>query len=309
MRAGMPYQQLVDDFLASRAAARRSPRTLAWYRYILTQLIEANDGQLPTTPEQIERWLATSRTSSYQRSRLSAVKAFYTWAVSRGRIKRKRNPVRTLSAAKPRSLPRTFTESELRAILAAARESHPMDYAAVVTLLDTGIRIGELASLTTGRIGRGELLVVGKTGERTVPISAPARAELMRLALPDPRSPIFRNLNPHGQLTNTPMTADRLGKRVRRVVIDAGLTGKRLGPHTFRHTFATEFLRRGGNVYALKAILGHSSVTTTEIYLHLVRDDIAAAHTRSTPLTELLRPQQWGLLEPVVRTTDDRAAI
>ena len=62
------------------------------------------------------------------------------------------------------------------------------------------------------------------------------------------------------------------------------------GPHTLRHTFATEYLRRGGKLWALQRILGHADVRTTEIYLHLVGEDLVKDHREVLPVREWMAP-------------------
>ena len=60
-----------------------------------------------------------------------------------------------------------------------------------------------------------------------------------------------------------------------------------MGPHTLRHSMATMYVRGGGNIYALQQILGHTSITTTSIYIHLAQGDVAADHAAHSPMARL----------------------
>jgi integrase/recombinase XerD len=70
---------------------------------------------------------------------------------------------------------------------------------------------------------------------------------------------------------------------------DAGITGRKTGPHTLRHTFGTMYVRSGGNLTALQKIMGHTDIKTTMIYVTLATSDVAADHARHSPVHTLLK--------------------
>lgn len=144
----------------------------------------------------------------------------------------------------------------------------------VALLLDTGVRLGELASLTWAGVGKGSVTVSGKTGMRTVPISQRTQEMLVGLG----------NIESLWVGRKGPLSYDGVHIALRRLVRRAGVSGKKQGPHTFRHTFATEYLRGGGSLWTLQRILGHTSITVTQAYLHLVHDDLAVGHETFSPL-------------------------
>ena len=85
----------------------------------------------------------------------------------------------------------------------------------------------------------------------------------------------------------SPLAPDGVKSEFRRIFHRAGI---KAGPHSLRHTFAAQYLRRGGKIWALQRILGHSRVTTTEIYLHLINEDVIRDHRQVSPIQEWTAP-------------------
>lgn len=173
----------------------------------------------------------------------------------------------------PKSFPRVFTRPELVRISTEAR-TDPRDAALVAFLLGTGARIGEVASLRWPHVRMGAVTITGKTGPRVVPL--PAQAQRLMAGLGD-GSAVW--VGPKGPLTQ-PGLRGVIFKLLRRAHVD----GKRASPHTFRHTFATEFLRLGGSLQQLQRILGHSSITQTMVYVHMVESDLLVGAEAHSPL-------------------------
>ena len=156
------------------------------------------------------------------------------------------------------------------------------DKALVLTLLDTGLRLGEITSLHVADLQDGWLMVNGKTGERQVPVST----EVLGL--------IWNQVS--GDDVWSSMKSGRLTRRgvqltLSRLIADAGIQrtrpGQRIGPHALRHTFATWYIRRGGKVAVLKDILGHDKIETTMLYVTLAGVDVAADHAKYSPVGQL----------------------
>ena len=280
---------LLDAFLANRRSRSVRDTTLRWYRHVLSDLFDEAHG-IPLRPEPIEAWLSTSPSQAYANSRITAVRAFYRWAVKRGHIES--YPLEDIHPRAPRILPRVFTADEMRTVFDLVRgERDARMTAAFITLADTGVRVGELVSLRTRSLEAGHIVVDGKSGQHRVPVSPETMAALVRLALLDQDAPIFRTVD------GRPLTVVRMKELIRNRMARAGLTGAKLGPHTWRHSFATHYLRQGGNIAHLQQILGHSSVQVTERYLHLAQNDVAQEHARVSPLRHLLSPSAPTLLE------------
>lgn len=317
LTAGLSASVLYAGFLRSRAAAHRSPDTIAWYEQMLGPLVCAL-GDAPLTIDDIEDYLADAASAATARARLRAVRALCNWGFARYRI-----PSEAAAVVPPRPqrrLPRIFTPGELRRIFAVAARD-PRKLALCTVLLDTMIRIGEAHSMRTEWVEVDAMTVTGKRDDRRVPLSAEARAALMRVA--PPMGPVWRTLvRPRYQQPRTraerrarsealagetwrghnhnatalgpgvefgkPVSKNTLEDWIRQVMQEAGVTGRKIGPHTFRHTGATMYLRAGGDLHRLQRILGHSSIKQTEIYLHLADPEAFEEHSRLSPLRQLM---------------------
>jgi len=166
------------------------------------------------------------------------------------------------SARSRHQLPQTLTNDEVKKLYAAA--DNFIDRTILKTLIFTGIRVGELCSLDSDGIYPGTIKVCGKTGWHNVPITLDLYNDLILLARGvNPGEPIFQNVK------NKPMSSDGAGQRVRKCMLSAGITGKKLGPHTLRHTFGRVFLESGGDLRALQKLLGHTQISTTVIYAEI----------------------------------------
>ena len=187
------------------------------------------------------------------------------------------------STAEWRTLPGTFTQ----------RSTAKRDRAIILVLLDTGLRASELCKLRVDDYDKktGRLVVrQGKGGkQRSVYIGYTARQALWRYH----QERMQRRREATGSNTiagveplfptssNHPMARDNLLHLVQRIAQRAGVKNANL--HRFRHTFAINFLRNGGNVYALQELLGHSDLETCRVYLKLVDKDLRAAIAAASP--------------------------
>lgn len=271
--------------MASRHAAKLAPATIAWYEDVLPPMLRA----VPDYPtaEDLEAWLASAPSAESARTYLRAARAMWNWANRRYQVD---NPARQVTPAKGmRRDPRVFTRGELTRVEAAARIGGPRDVALFLVLLDTGIRIGELASIKTENIeidhsGPEPVLamtVQGKTGQRRVPLRPETYQAIARIA--PPTGAVFRCLK--GPDRAAPVAT--LKDRVRTMLERGGLSGSKLGPHTFRHTFATMYLRAGGDIYRLQRLLGHATIKQTMVYLHFDDPETWSEHARLSPLVQL----------------------
>lgn len=194
-----------------------------------------------------------------------------------------------------RHLPDTLSVEEIDAMESSIDLSKPegqRNRAIIETLYSCGLRVSELVNLEINRIfpDEGYLLVVGKGNkERLVPLSSSAIAEI-ELWLADRAMMADIKKGDEGILF-----LNRRGGRLTRVMVfyiirraaaDAGIL-KTISPHTLRHSFASHLLEGGANLRAIQQMLGHESIATTEIYLHidttLLRRDILACHPRNHP--------------------------
>jgi site-specific recombinase XerD len=182
-------------------------------------------------------------------------------------------------------------EAELERLLGApqgAGLSALRDRAMLATLFSTGMRVSELCSLNRDMVSvtRGEVSVRGKGGKvRPVFVSPEAGEHLGEWlkARSDMDQALFIRIPRNGQfgqyddLRLTPRSIQRI---VKDHAVAAGIVGKKVSPHTLRHSFATDLLRNGADIRSVQAMLGHSSVTTTQIYTHVTDASLRDVHQR-----------------------------
>lgn len=161
------------------------------------------------------------------------------------------------------------------------------DHAILELLFSTGMRVGELAKLTRDDVNleREEFAVHGKGGKiRVVFLSTDAKTALAKYlaARSDVEPALFvrhdRALGKHGA-AEAPLTARSIERLVARYARAAGIV-KPVHPHTLRHSFATDLLRNGAQLRDVQAMLGHSSITTTQIYTHVTEGHLRATHAK-----------------------------
>jgi len=218
----------------------------------------------------------------------STLKQFGLWMVERGL--RADDPAADLSAPKlPRALPKALTEGEVDALLAAPDPGTPLglrDKAMLELLYATGLRVSELVSLRGEQISlaQGVLRVRGKgSKERLVPLGDEAQHWIERYLL-QARSLIHAQPQPALFITQRGAAMSRQGfwLLVKRYAVVAGVRGQ-LSPHTLRHSFATHLLNHGADLRVVQLLLGHSDLSTTQIYTHVAREGLKALHRKHHP--------------------------
>lgn len=162
------------------------------------------------------------------------------------------------------------------------------DKAILTTLFSTGMRVSEVCSLNRGEIDlkRGELSIRGKGGKiRLVFLSGDSCKNIQDYLAKrsDADEALFIRI-PRGLKFNTGSDLRLTPRSVQRVIkkysIRAGIVGKKISPHTLRHSFATDLLRNGADIRSVQAMLGHASVTTTQIYTHVTDKQLREVHER-----------------------------
>ena len=222
---------------------------------------------------------------------VSGIKAFYRFLRLEGIVDD--NPTLLLETPHfDRHLPEVLTTDEIDAMIDSVDMSAPMgarDRAIIETLYSCGLRVSELTSLEISRLffDEGYLVVTGKgSKQRLVPMSESA-ADALRAWLNDNHRPEAKPEASNRVFLN------RFGGSLSRIWVFklvkllANLAGVRreVSPHTLRHSFATHLLEGGANLRAIQQMLGHATIETTQIYLHVdrshLRDQILAFHPRN----------------------------
>lgn len=189
-----------------------------------------------------------------------------------------------------RALPQTMTESEVEALLNAPDVNDPIghrDRTMLEVLYATGLRVSELINLRQGQINlnQGVLRVRGKGDrERLIPLGEEAQRWL-REFVNGPRVEIL--LERHTEYLFPTRRGDRMTRQafwhiIKRYAKKAGIAGK-LSPHTLRHAFATHLLNNGADLRVVQMLLGHSDLSTTQIYTHVARERLKDVHAHHHP--------------------------
>ncbi len=294
----------IDAFL-ERAWSEQglADNTLASYRRDLEGLarwLAARGATLDTgTREALYRYLAERSTTGGRRGGysarsnarlLSALRQFYRLRLRLGAIAA--DPTLELEAPKlPRPLPKALSEREVEALIAAPDVDTPLglrDRAMFELIYATGLRVSELVGLRTEQVNlrQGALRVTGKGGkERLVPLGEEAQHWLTRYYA-EARPVLARGRAVDAVfLSNrrTAMTRQMFWTLVKRHAARVGIDAKRISPHVLRHCFATHLLNHGADLRALQMLLGHSSLSTTQIYTLVAREGLKRLHEKHHP--------------------------
>jgi integrase/recombinase XerD len=264
----------IADFITDRRYRQLSERTIQAYGWALYYLA-AYVPTLPTTRTHIRQLIANqlhlgpvSKLNLWIRLRV-----FFNWTNDEWDHP---NPFRHLPRPKiPKQYPRSLRTPDISRLLDAALTRR--DRALVAVALDTGVRLAELTSMLWEGVTHQTIEVTGKNGQRTVPTTEGVRQLLVGLG------------DTHHVWTGRqgPLTTSGVQSAIRKTMYRAGFHPPRSGAHTLRHTFGTEFIRRGGNPYTLQQILGHTSIATTMLYVHMARVDLIEQHARYSPMANL----------------------
>lgn len=288
-------EQFLDVIWAENGLARA---TLASYRRDLEgaarwlasnsqALVVAQRAQL----NELLAWRSQAKYSARSTTRLiSTLRAFFAWQVRSGR--RADDPAALLETPKlPRSLPKALGEGQIEMLLNAPdldTAEGLRDKAMLELMYASGLRVSELVNIDAIGINlrQGVVRVTGKGNkERLVPIGAEAQHWLERY-LAESRPKLL------GKRQVRALFVDRNAESpsrqafwgsVKKYAAVAGLAPERISPHGLRHSFATHLLNHGADLRALQMLLGHSALSTTQIYTLVAREHLKRLHARHHP--------------------------
>ena len=222
---------------------------------------------------------------------LSALRSFYGWMVRRRH--RADDPSALLEPPRlPHSLPKALSEGQIEALLAAPDVATPeglRDRAMLELMYATGLRVSELVSLpATGvNLRQGVLRVTGKgSKDRLVPIGEEAMHWLERYlvhsrpVLAGARAPAVELFVGTG---GAALSRQQCWHQVKRHAAAAGIDPAKVSPHGLRHSFATHLLNHGADLRALQMLLGHGSLSTTQIYTLVAKEKLKRLHAAHHP--------------------------
>lgn len=279
----LELQNLIEGFRLSCQTEGKSPKTTEWYYSFMTrfrQFLEQNG--LPTKIDQINKnsvrqfilYLQKEARTPHSDKSLSGatvqgyvrtLKAFFSWADREDYITA--NPLAKIPLPKAESkVVNTFTSDQINKLVSLCWMSNSngqRNLAILLLLLDTGVRVSELVSIELNDINLAEGYIkvrIAKGGrERVVPIGSLVQKSLWKYMNSCRSQPLTQ------QITRLflsdkglPLTRSGIQQMLRRYGRRAGLNSVRCSPHTFRHTFAKNYLLNGGDIFSLQKILGHS---------------------------------------------------
>lgn len=299
-------REAMEAFLAALAAAGASPKTVKAYRAAISDFLDFIAGKplREVTSSDVSAWIYERLTRGLRRPRSpgggslderrerQTTMHYYTLFL-RGFLEWLGLPVKVPVVRKPRS-PRieALRPEEVERLLNAARD--PLDLLIVALLFETGLRAQEAVGLRLRDIdtARREIRVRNaKYGEERVVLYGPLTEQALALWLA-----LNPGLGPDDPLLG--ISYSGLYKRLKSLARRAGLDPRRVRPHVLRHTFATEALRRGVPLPVVQRLLGHHDIKVTQIYLHLLDEDLRAAYQRAFAAQQPPPPATWQYPQP-----------
>ena len=292
---GDAIRAFLDQLWAETGAARQ---TLDSYRRDLEALARWRDGRHGGLAA-LDRgalfdylaWRTRDGYSARSNARLlAALRGFFAQLRRRG--VREDDPVALMEAPKlPRALPKALGEAEIDALLDAPDVAQPIglrDRAMLELMYACGLRVSELVNLpaTAVNLRQGVLRVTGKgSRERLVPLGEEAQHWLERyLAQARPAIAGKRALPTlFLAASGEPPSRQQFWATIKRHAAAAGIDPRRISPHGLRHSFATHLLNHGADLRALQMLLGHSSLSTTQIYTLVAREHLKQLHAKHHP--------------------------
>lgn len=279
---------LEDGLSQNTISSYRSDLTLyaQWLTYRNSKKLL--DSEASDVASYVAELHSSSKATSSNR-RLSTLKKFFIWALREKLITH--NPCERIKSAKqPLRVPKTLSEINVDALLKATDVESPLglrDRAMLELMYASGLRVSELVELKTVELGMndGVLRITGKGGKtRIVPFGEEARVWLEKY-MADARKEILS-----GQISDalfvtargSGMTRQMFWEIVKKTAFKAGIHAP-LSPHTLRHAFATHLLNHGADLRVVQLLLGHSDISTTQIYTHVARERLKKLHTQHHP--------------------------
>lgn len=249
---------------------------------------------LGTDANQIRAFLAFLHEREYSKAtaarKLATLRSFYKFCLRRGYITT--NPVATIRTPKQeKRLPKFLELGDVQKLLTTPDDGSLLgsrDRAMLETLYSTGVRVSELVALNIGDVDAAavQLRVRGKgRKERITPISQTALTSIRKYLEQrnaDPRhgafdpEPLF--VNKHGKRLSTRSVRRKLDKYLAMCGLDPSIS-----PHTLRHTFATHMLNNGADLRSVQELLGHQSISTTQVYTHVTTAQLKKDYDQTHP--------------------------
>jgi integrase/recombinase XerC len=298
----MEYE-VIDSFLNYiKAAKNQSENTLKAYAGDLGQFIEyLEQNKISETKSlknithlDIRGFLAYLKEKGVAKKsitrKLSALRSFFKYLVTEGIISE--DPTQMVQGMKlPKKLPQFLYPSEVEALLSAPKNDilGIRDRAIMELLYATGVRVSELVSIKLKDINMGAnfIIVYGKGSRERIVFFGSKAAESLEEYLKKSRPYLVKNLSCEYLFLNKNGTklTDRSVRRIIDKYVKELSLKKNISPHTLRHTFATHMLNNGADLKTVQELLGHVSLSTTQLYTHLTKERLKEIYDKVFPRT------------------------
>ena len=291
----LEIERFIDDLWAQKGLAKL---TLSAYQQDLKSFdkwLQKNSAKLPIASQANIQSYLSSRFNSGASARsnarmLSTLKQYFRYLVKKG--DRKDNPAALILAPKiHRILPQTLSEKDINKLIEAPDTASSFglrDRSMLEMMYSSGLRVSELVALQMNQINANQGLVrlIGKGNkERVIPIGEEALLWLTRY-IRDSRPLLVRNnaLNDALYLSSrgTAITRQAFWQHIKKYSLKAGIKTV-YSPHSLRHAFATHLLNHGADLRTVQMLLGHSSLSTTQIYTHIAQARLQSLHAEHHP--------------------------
>jgi integrase/recombinase XerD len=307
----MKFDQYIESFIEMLSAERdASENTLTAYKSDINQyfsfLVKKKINLIDANTSDIRKWISklseTGIASSSLARKITAVKQLYNFLFEENIIKL--NPAKTIDNPRlGRSLPKVLSEENITRLLDFIKNKTKDDnltdlkrinlqrlLCQVEILYATGFRVSELIGLTINQVLGEDLFITikGKGGkERLVPLTELAKKEILEYI---DMIKISKNINLSYYLfpsrsKSGHITRQRFAQDLKAVSIEAGLDPKSISPHVIRHAFASHLLSGGADLRVVQQMLGHSDISTTQIYTHILDDRLKSLVIKHHPLS------------------------
>jgi integrase/recombinase XerC len=292
-RATAPWH--LENYADTLRAADRSAATQRAYNadalaYVRWSLERGTLAPSAVTKKELREYLVFMTNRGDERSSISrrraSLRSYFSWLVERGHLAS--SPAARLLAPRPaQHLPKIVVREQLDNLLEddwGEDEWATLDRAVCEVLYGAGLRVAELCDLdvTSVDFTQSLLRVVGKgRKERVVPLHRRGM-EALRLWIEDAREDVLRASSPREALFLN-RRANRLGPRDVRRILDHRVARGHVHPHALRHTYATHLVEGGADLRVVQELLGHESLTTTQIYTHVSKSRLQKVHRQTHP--------------------------
>jgi len=291
-------ESYLEMMIAERGATRNTIDAYSSDLFTFAQYLgRKNKTLLNASADTIKIYLGSladsGRSSSTQARNLSTLRQFYRFLQSDEQ--RLDNPCQNIDSPKTRrALPKVLSEEEVTQLISASQASTTpsgLRMACIIELLySTGLRISELSGLKLNNLDGSQqiLRVVGKGGkERMVPVGEPATAALRNYL------DVRQNFVPNNEKTDWlfpsrgasgHLTRRRIAQILKELAVCANIEPSKVSPHVFRHAFASHLLANGADLRSVQLLLGHTDISTTEIYTHVLQSRLNSFVIEHHPL-------------------------